>query len=303
MANKDKKKRDKKSDRKRRQRRERKGKLPSSVEALLGYLGGGGPTPAPQSDMKGKERAGYDAYDTLHSIIKSQQIQSAGYMANLEKIAFRTEIGEQLKKQGQENQQALEETRKEVGKAVENVVEKVGRKKRSEEEKIAERQSQIAWQMRKRDGGDPDVIARYRDDIKRYEGIMEFKQSIMPPASSVAPSERSAEVARAGGGSGGVRMNVTPATATSSLPSFDPNIFSYGAIAGQMGILSPSRLQRTAEVNQAMAGFGYSDDTSSSLLAKQVGITLARQQKQVAQKEAEVFGGGAALRSSGRNKK
>ena len=93
MVRKDKKKKDKK----RKQRRERKGKLPSSVEALLGYLGGGGPTPAPQSEMKGKERAGYDAYDTLHSIIKAQQIQSAGYMANLEKIAFKTEIQKELK--------------------------------------------------------------------------------------------------------------------------------------------------------------------------------------------------------------
>jgi hypothetical protein len=301
MAKKDKKKRDKKSDKKKKQRRERKGKLPSSVEALLGYLGGGGPTPAPQSDMKGKERAGYDAYDTLHSIIKSQQIQSAGYMANLEKMAFRTEISEQLKKQGQENQQALADTKKDVVNVVETAV---GRRKRTEAEKIAEKQAQIAWQMRKRDGADPDVIARHQADIKRYEGIMEYKQSIMPPASSVAPSEMLAQAGRAGGGGGGVRMNVTPAIATSSLPSNDPNVLSYGAIAGQIGILSPFKQQRTAEVNQAMAGFGYSDNTASSLEARNISITLGRQQKQVAQKEAEVFGNSkafpTAFRSSGR---
>ena len=302
MANKDKKKRDKKSDRKKKQRRERKGKLPSSVEALLGYLGGGGPTPAPQSDMKGKERAGYDAYDTLHSIIKSQQIQSAGYMANLEKMAFRTEMQKELKQQGAEN---LAEVGKAVEKAVE-AVEKVGRRKRTEEEKIAERQSQIAWQMRKRDGGDPDIISKYQDDIKRYQGIIEYKQSQMPPASSVAPSEMSAQAGRAGGGGGGVRMNVTPATATSSLPSNDPNIVGFGAIASQMGILSPLKLQHNAEVSQGMAGFGYSDAMASSLEAKQVGINLGRQQKQLARQEAEVFGNfgfPTASRSSGRSKK
>ena len=295
MPKKDKKKRDKKSDRKKKQRRERKGKLPSSVEALLGYLGGGGPTPAPQSDMKGKERAGYDAYDTLHSIIKSQQIQSAGYMANLEKIAFRTEIGEQLKKQGQENQQAL-------ANVVENVAEKIGRKKRTEEEKIAERQGQIAYQLRKKGGADPDVIARHQADIKRYEGIIEYKQSIMPPASSVAPSEMLAQAGRAGGVGGGVRMNVTSATATSSLPSIDPMVGGYGAIASQMGALSPLKQQHNVELSRGMAGFGYSDNTASSLEARNISITLARQQKQVAQREAEVFGGGAALRSSGRKK-
>ncbi len=294
MAKKDKKRRDKK----RRQRRERKGKLPSSVEALLGYLGGGGPTPAPQSEMKGKERAGYDAYDTLHSIIKAQQIQSAGYMANLEKMAFRTEMQKELKQQGAEN---LAQVGIAVEKAVE-AVEKGGRKKRTEEEKIAERQSQIAWQMRKRDGGDPDLIARYRDDIKRYEGIMEFKQSIMPPASSVAPSEMSAQVVRAGGSGGGVRMNVNPAAATSSLPSFDPNVGSYGAIASQIGILSPSRLQHSAEVNQAMAGFGYTDAVASSLVAaQQVGIALGRKQKEVSRLEAEVFGGSGAAAAKLRN--
>ena len=296
MPKKDKKKRDKKSDRKKKQRRERKGKLPSSVEALLGYLGGGGPTPAPQSDMKGKERAGYDAYDTLHSIIKSQQIQSAGYMANLEKIAFRTEIGEQLKKQGQENQQAL-------ANVVENVAEKIGRKKRTEEEKIAERQGQIAYQLRKKGGADPDVIARHQADIKRYEGIIEYKQSIMPPASSVAPSEMLAQAGRAGGVGGGVRMNVTSATATSSLPSIDPMVGGYGAIASQMGALSPLKQQHNVELSRGMAGFGYSDNTASSLEARNISITLARQQKQVAQREAEVFGGGAAVRSSGRSKK
>ena len=48
MANKEKKRKDKK----RRQRRERKSKLPSSVEALLGYLGGGGPSPAPVAQCR-----------------------------------------------------------------------------------------------------------------------------------------------------------------------------------------------------------------------------------------------------------
>jgi hypothetical protein len=301
MANKDKKKRDKK----RRQRRERKGKLPSSVEALLGYLGGGGPTPAPQSEMKGRERAGYDAYDTLHSIIKAQQIQSAGYMANLEKIAFKTEMQTEIQK---ELKQQGDETKKEVGRAIETAVEKVGRKKRTEEEKIAERQSQIAWQMRKKGGADKDLISRYEADIKRYEGIIEYKQSIMPPASSVAPFERTIQTARAGGGVGSAKVSVAQATGTTQLPAADPFTANYGNIAGQMGILSPVKQSHSEEVNQALAGFGFRDDVSSSLdTLRQVSIKLGKQQKNVARMESEVFGGSGAaaakLRSASNAKK
>jgi hypothetical protein len=288
MANKEKKRKDKK----RRQRRERKGKLPSSVEALLGYLGGGGPSPAQQGDTKPRERAGVDAYDTLHQIIKSQQMMSANYMANLERMAFKTEIQKELKQQGDESKRALEQTREEVGKAVETAVERVGRRKKTEAEKIAERQSQIAWQMRKKGGGDQELIKKYNDDIKRYEGIAEYKQSIIPPALGAVPSERVSQTGMASGGGGGVKMTVAQAAGTSKLPAVDPNTANFGNIAGQMGILSPARQSHSAEVNQALIGFGFADNVASSLDAvRQVGINLGRQQKQVSRLEYEVFGG------------
>jgi hypothetical protein len=111
-------KKQKKQKRLNRKRREQaRGKLPASVEALLQYLGGGGPAPAPQGDLKVKERAGVDNIDTLSQIIKQQQIQSASYMQNLQQIAFKSEIQQQLntqdaklKKQSQESKKAIEET-------------------------------------------------------------------------------------------------------------------------------------------------------------------------------------------------
>ena len=136
MGNKEKK--QKRKDKKRRQRtREKKGVLPSSVQALLGYLGGGGPGPATQGDTKPRERAGVDSFDTLHQIIKSQQMMSAGYMANLEKIAYKTEMSEQLKKQGEENKRQIDDNlKKQEATQIGKVSQKIG--------KIG---SQILWNM------------------------------------------------------------------------------------------------------------------------------------------------------------
>lgn len=259
MANKDKKKRDKKSDRKRRQRRERKGKLPSSVEALLGYLGGGGPTPAPQGDTKPRERAGVDAYDTLHSIIKSQQIQSASYMANLERMAFKTEIGEQLKKQGEESKKALVE----ASQATKAEVEKLARTytKKSPEEKIADYQGQIEWHMRRGDKGNPEAIAAAERGIKKYQGILEFRQSTMPPAVGVTPSLQSPSV-KAGGGGGGAKLRVESAPQASPyefLPNIDPL---QGVAFG--GVSVPQTLTAGQEVKAGMALMTNAPDATAS---------------------------------------
>jgi hypothetical protein len=216
MANKEKKRKDKK----RRQRRERKSKLPSSVEALLGYLGGGGPSPAPQGDTKPRERAGVDAYDTLHQIIKSQQMMSANYMANLERMAFKTEITEQLKKQGEESKKVLSEATL----ATKAEVEKIARTyvKKSPEDKIAEYQSQIEWHMRRGEKGSAETIAAAEKGIKKYQGILEFRQSSMAPAVGVAPSLLSPSV-KAGGAAGGSKFSVSPAPASfQSLAALDP---------------------------------------------------------------------------------
>ena len=247
MAKKDKKKRDKK----RRQRRERKkGPAATAIDSVVGYLTRSETTMSLQGN-KPKERAGVDAYDTLHSIIKSQQMQSASYITNLERMAFKTEfkseIGEQLKKQGQENQQALA-----------NVVEKVGRRKRTEEEKILERQSQIAWQMKRGDAGDKDLIAQYEKDIRKYKAVVEMKQSFMPPA--VGQSPITGFTPKVGGGQGGASFAIASAQSTTQmLSSIDP--LQNVAVGGGAVAKKPSN---TDVVSSALQQFQNPQDNPST---------------------------------------
>jgi hypothetical protein len=252
MANKDKKRKDKK----RKQRRERKSKLPSSVEALLGYLGGGGPGPAIQGDTKPRERAGVDAYDTLHQIIKSQQLMSANYMANLERMAFQKNITDQLKKQGEENVKALEETKAEVRQytrsSTEAQIEKVNRK--------------IAYQMRLKAGPNAEILERLQADKKRYEGMLQFEtgsnsRAPLPSAVGIAPSQKSATV-RAGGQSGSSKVNVATASGSTELPSTDPTL---GFIAERMGPLSPAPKSAIADsIQGGLSSFNFADLPVSS---------------------------------------
>ena len=100
----------------------KRGQLPSSVQALLGYLGGGGPTPMYQQPVNiQKERAGVDSMETLSQIIRQQNMMNMSYMQNMEKLAFKNEMQEQLKKQGEKNQEEIkqqsQEQKKEQAKA------------------------------------------------------------------------------------------------------------------------------------------------------------------------------------------
>jgi len=100
----------------------KRGQLPSSVQALLGYLGGGGPTPMYQQPVNlQKERAGVDSMETLSQIIRQQNMMNMSYMQNMEKLAFKNEIQEQLKKQGEQNQEKIKKQSKEQKKEQEEV--------------------------------------------------------------------------------------------------------------------------------------------------------------------------------------
>lgn len=202
-----------KKDKKRRQKKRagKRGVLPSSVQALLGYLGSGGPAPAPQGDTKIRERAGVDAYDTLHQIIKSQQLMSANYMANLERLAFQKDITEQLKKQGEESKKVLEETKQEVEKTVRQYT------KSSTEEKLQKTEAKILHQMSLKGGPNPEKMASLESDRNRYKGMLQFESGMsasfaLPKAPSVSAGGESFAPAPSGGGA--ARMRVAPADAT-----------------------------------------------------------------------------------------
>ena len=101
----------------------KRGQLPSSVQALLGYLGGGGPTPMYQQPINPqKERAGVDSIETLSQIIRQQNLMNVSYMQNMERMAFKNEIQDQLKKQGEEQKKEIKEAREEQKQEISKVV-------------------------------------------------------------------------------------------------------------------------------------------------------------------------------------
>jgi hypothetical protein len=293
MSNKDKKRKDKK----RKHRAAKKGVLPSSVQALLGYLGGGGPGPATQGDTRVKERAGVDAYDTLHSIIKSQQMMSANYMANLERMAFKTDITNELKKQGSENAealkqtkqsvgQALEQTKKSVGQAVKVAVEKVGRTntKKTPEEKLdaLRRQMKFAartpqeqrgddWHVRNQEFQRKASVYQAEINIDRTYSLALHTdapaQSLLPVAQHQSPA-RSLSVPKGGGQTVANRVSVESAPivpiSNVKLPSVDPmqgHFPTKGAVTR-----SPVVLTKGQDIARALSGYGHHADSVSSLL-------------------------------------
>jgi hypothetical protein len=250
MTNKEKK--QKRKDKKRRQRaREKRGTLPTSVQALLGYLGNGGPMPAPQTDVKVRERAGVDNIDTLSQIIRQQQVQSASYMQTLQNTALRNDVTNQLKEQSTKlNEQtsnhlrgvvaAVEETRDEVAKVrrqynFKSIDDKIEKAKRA---LLAEHGKKLP---------NADKLAIKQAEVTRLEGIKVQEQSLgtsryQPPMAAMAQIDNSlpsAPVARGGGGAAAVpkRTNtragraeqiivVAPAehSRTLSIPANDPHL-------------------------------------------------------------------------------
>lgn len=251
-----------KKDKKRKQRKRagKRGVLPSSVQALLGYINSGGPSPAPQGDTK-RERAGVDAYDTLHQIIKSQQMMSANYMANLERMAFKTEITDQLKKQGEESKKVLEETKAEVRQYT----------KSSTEDKLKKTEAKILRQLSLKSGPNQSKVELLESDKRRYEGMLQFEsgmsanvglpkaQSVSVGGGSVAPSPSGretikmkvsqAETARGGGTVQPYLRAVLSDLGPPPLPAQDPRAGGGGA---------------GAEISQGLEAFKSSEAVSSS---------------------------------------
>lgn len=254
-----------KKDKKRRQKKRagKRGVLPSSVQALLGYFSLGGPSPAPQGDTKIRERAGVDAYDTLHQIIKSQQLMSANYMANLERMAFKNEITDQLKKQGEESKKVLEETKQEVEKTVRQYT------KSSTEDKLQKTEKKILRQLSLKDGPNPEKMASLESDKQRYQGMLQFESGMsasvaLPKAPSVSAGGESFDPRPSGGGA--VRMSVAPAETTRAGADIRPYL---RAVMTDLGSQLPAQDPRagggaSAEISQGLEAFQSSEYVASS---------------------------------------
>ena len=302
MGNKEKK--QKRKDKKRRQRtREKKGVLPSSVQALLGYLGGGGPGPATQGDTKPRERAGVDSFDTLHQIIKSQQMMSAGYMANLEKLAYKTELSEQLKKQGEENKRQIDDNlKKQEATQTSKISQKIG--------KVG---SQILWNMGLKNPTQQqqENLLVLQKKLEKYQSQHQFADKIssyqnptlpnntltIPVATSSAPATARNEKPKAGGGSASIQLFVQPAKGSSeTLSSVDPGLYSQ-LIAGPAH--SPLNTYTTSdELKHGSSNFQYVDATNTSLTMEEAGKKLLRQQRAIDRSEKQATAGSQAIASS-----
>lgn len=234
MSSDKKQKKQKRKDKKSRQqaresRREKRGKLPPSVEALLQYLGGGGPAPAPQGDTKVRERAGVDNIDTLSQIIKQQQIQSASYMQNLQQMTFRTDIQQQLttqdaklQKQKQDNIKAFEDVQTNIIQETKATVDAAVRQYtfKPMDEKIEKVKKSILYEQRKKkEKPNPEKLAKLDQELKRLEGLQQQEEVLgvsnyKPPLGAEASSQAVVATApsmKAGGGVGVERPSATQA--------------------------------------------------------------------------------------------
>lgn len=177
---------DKKQKKNKKQRRKaetlKRGQLPSSVQALLGYLGGGGPTPMYQQPVSlQRERAGVDSIETLSQIIRQQNLMNVSYMQNMEKLAFKNEMQEQLKKQGEEQKKELKEAREEQKQEINKVVVQTQEAAReaiqvsTERNLDQERKSLMRSLNYYKSKNKPDKVELLQEQLRIIEGSMRNK--------------------------------------------------------------------------------------------------------------------------------
>lgn len=224
----DKKRKNKKQRRKNVEGSSKKGKLPSSVQALLGYLGGGGPTPMYQQPVNvQRERAGVDSVETLSQIIRQQNLMNASYMQNMERLAFKNEIQDQLKKQGEEQKKEIKEAREEQKQEIKNVVvqtqeaTKEAIQATTERSLDQERKSMMRSINYYKGKNKPDKLQFYQEQLRLIDGsirnksLADLQNSIQykSPFATQAPSY----------------SNLAPADVS------QPNLFNFGGIQQRVG--------------------------------------------------------------------
>jgi hypothetical protein len=232
----DKKRKNKKQRRKNVEGSSKKGKLPSSVQALLGYLGGGGPTPMYQQPVNvQRERAGVDSVETLSQIIRQQNLMNASYMQNMERLAFKNEIQDQLKKQGEEQKKEIKEAREEQKQEISKVVVQTQEAIQETTQKSLQQQRtslmrKIAYE-RKKVNPKPEKIQSLEDQLEVIESsirgskLSELRSSLLDTKLTQRTSIPTTPYVPPLGTNDSSSVNYTP-VATSS-----PNLFEYGLVS------------------------------------------------------------------------
>ena len=219
----------------------KKGKLPSSVQALLGYLGGGGPSPMYQQPVNlQRERAGVDSIETLSQIIRQQNLMNVSYMQNMERLAFKNEIQDQLKKQGEEQKKEIKEAREEQKQEISRVVVQTQEAIQETTEKSLQQQRtslmrKIAYE-RKKVNSKPEKIQSLEEQLGIIDGSIRNKsladlRSSLQYQSPFAPEAPS-------------YSNLAAAEVSS------PGMFNFGEIQQRVG---PALFNTPAKVSQAQA--------------------------------------------------
>ncbi len=302
---------DKKQKKNKKQRRKavgetsKRGVLPSSVQALLGYLGGGGPTPMFQQPVHlQRERAGVDSIETLSQIIRQQNLMNVSYMQNMEKLAFRNEMQEQLKKQGEEQKKEIKEAREEQKQEINKVVVQTQEAAReaiqvsTERNLDQERKSLMRSLNYYRSKNKPDKVKFLQEQLEVIDGsirnksLSDLKSSLQyqSPFASQVPSDSNlatADVSSPGlSNYGGNQKPVGPvlhnspavivnpavtANIVNRLPALDPRISFEKQLDDQSKFIAKQVQRRQTSANQELianlGGFAFNDTSSSSGVA------------------------------------
>jgi G3E family GTPase len=301
---------DKKQKKNKKQRRKaetsKRGALPSSVQALLGYLGGGGPTPMFQQPVHlQKERAGVDSIETLSQIIRQQNLMNVSYMQNREKLAFRNEMQEQLKKQGEEQKKEIKEAREEQKQEINKVVVQTQEAAReaiqvsTERNLDQERKGIMRSLSYYRTKNKPEKVAFLQEQLRIIEGSMrnkslnDLKTSLQYESPFAAQAPSSATLAAADfstpglsnyGGTQertGLALHNSPdvivdpastAKIVNRLPALDPRISLEKQLDDQSKFIAKQVQRRQTSANQELStnlsAFAFTDASSSSGVTK-----------------------------------
>jgi G3E family GTPase len=279
--------------------------LPSSVQALLGYLGGGGPTPMYQQPVNlQKERAGVDSIETLSQIIRQQNLMNVSYMQNMEKLAFRNEMQEQLKKQGEEQKKEIKEAREEQKQEISKVVVRTQEATKeaiqvsTERNLDQERRSIMRSIKYYRSRSKPEKAKFLEEQLEIIEGSMrtkslnDLRSSLQYESPFAAQAPSSATLAAVDFSSPGLSnyggtqertglalhnspaVIVDPASTAkivNRLPPLDPNLSLEKQLGDQEKFIAKQVQRRQASANQELSanlgGFAFTDASSSSGVA------------------------------------
>jgi hypothetical protein len=272
----------------------KRGQLPSSVQALLGYLGGGGPTPMYQQPINPqKERAGVDSIETLSQIIRQQNLMNVSYMQNMERLAFKNEIQDQLKKQGEEQKKEIKEAREEQKQEISKVV--VQTQEATERSLDQERKSIMRSLTYYRNKNKPEKVRFLQEQLEVIDGsirnksLADLKSSLQyqSPFATQAPSYSNLATAAVSSPSSfndRVQERVVPlfnsptvyvnpaftAQITQRLPALDPSISLEKQLGDQTKYIAKQvqRQEQSANLSQEIGtgldAFAFHDANSSS---------------------------------------